>query len=282
MILVTGAGGKTGSAVLRALRDRGEPVRAWVRRPEQTEEVERLGAAESIVGDIQSPLIWAQATEGIRAVYHICPNMYPYETTVGAMALQAARTAKIEHFVYHSVLHPQTEEMPHHWHKLRVEEWIFESGLDFTIVQPAAYMQNVTAYRAKIVDDGVYPVPYPATTRMSLVDLADVAQVVANVLSTPGHAGAIYELAGPQILTQDEIAAVLSQRTGHPVRAAEVPLDEWEADARRSGLSDYAVETLLRMFRYYAQNGFWGNSNVLRWLLNREPTTFDEWAKREF
>lgn len=282
MILVTGAGGKTGQAVLAALRDRGEPVRAWVRRPEQSDEAERLGAAESIVGDIQSPLIWAQATEGVRAVYHICPNMYPYETTVGAMALQAARRAGIEHFVYHSVLHPQSEEMPHHWHKLRVEEWIFESGLDFTIVQPAAYMQNVLAYRSKIEDDGNYPIPYPVTTRMSLVDLRDVAAVVATVLTTPGHTGAIYELAGPQILTQDEIAAILSQQLGRPVRAEALSLDDWEVNARRSGLADYAVDTLLRMFRYYAQHGFWGNSNVLRWLLNRAPITFAEWAKREF
>ncbi len=280
MILVTGAAGKTGQAVIHALHGRGEPVRAWVRRPEQTDRVERLGAAESIVGDLQSPLIWAQATESVRAIYHICPNMVPYETTVGAMALQAAHRAGIEHFVYHSVLHPQTEEMPHHWHKLRVEEWIFESGLDFTILQPAAYMQNVLAYRVQIESEGIYPVPYPAQTRMSLVDLADVAEAAATVLSQPGHSGAVYELSGPQILTQWEIAAILSQRSGRPVEPQEISLDEWEANARRAGLSDYAVDTLLRMFRYYAQNGFWGNSNVLRWLLNREPSDFGTWLER--
>lgn len=282
MILVTGAAGKTGQAVIRALHRRGQAVRAWVRSPEQTELVEALGAAESIAGDILSPLIWAQAIEGIRALYHICPNMLPYEKTVGAMALQAARSAGIAHFVYHSVLHPQTEDMPHHWQKLGVEEWIFESGLDFTILQPAAYMQNVLGYRAQITAEGIYPVPYPVDTRLSLVDLNDVAAVAALVLTEPGHAGAVYELAGPEILTPIQIAAALSTQLGRPMTAQEIPLAQWEENARRAGLSDYAVDTLRRMFRYYAQYGFWGNANVLRWLLGREPATFAEWAATSF
>jgi NAD(P)H dehydrogenase (quinone) len=281
VILVTGAAGKTGQAILRALQRRGAPVRAWVRHPEQIEIVEAFGITESLAGDIQSPLLWSQATSGVSVLYHICPNMYPYETTVGAMALQAAHRAGVDHFVYHSLLHPQTQEMPHHWNKLRVEEWIFESGLDYTILQPAAYMQNVLANRRRIVEEGIYAVPYPVHTRMSLVDLEDVADVAATVLTEPGHSGAIYELAGPQIQTQVEIAALLSAELAVPVQAQELPLDEWEQTARRAGLSDYAVETLLSMFRYYARHGFWGNPNVLRRLLGREPATFAEFVRRE-
>ena len=66
----------------------------------------------------------------------------------------------MEHFVYHSVLHPQTEKMNHHWQKMRVEEMIFESGLPFTILQPAPYMQNLLAGWKSIVEDGVLRVPY--------------------------------------------------------------------------------------------------------------------------
>ena len=76
------------------------------------------------------------------------------------MAMEAARTAGVKRFVYHSVLHPQTEEMPHHWQKLRVEEEIFRGGLPFTILQPCAYMQNVVAYLDDIVMKGRYVVPY--------------------------------------------------------------------------------------------------------------------------
>ncbi len=194
--------------------------------------------------------------------------------------MAAAQTVGVERLVYHSVLHPQTEAMPHHWRKLRVEERLFESGLRYTILQPAAYMQNVLAYWNQIVEHGIYPVPYAVETRLGMVDLEDVAEVAAIVLTEPGHAGATYELVGVEALSQAEVAAILSQRLERPVRAQAVPLDEWERKARASGISDYAVETLIKMFRFYERHGFWGNPRVLTWLLGRSPTTFAAFVER--
>ncbi len=282
MILVTGAAGKTGRAVLRALARRGARVRALVHRPEQEAIVRDCGASQVIVGDMRDPSLLARAAEGARAVCHICPNMHPEEERIGAAILAAAHRGGVEHFVYHSVLHPQTEKMPHHWQKLRVEERIFESGLPFTILQPAAYMQNLLGYRRAIVDEGAYRVPYSGHTRMSLVDLEDVAEAAAIVLTEPGHEGAIYELAGPEVLTQHQVAEILSRVIGRDVRVEPVPLDVWEAGARARGLGEYAVQTLKQMFRYYDAYGFWGNPNVLRWLLGREPTDLKTFVRREF
>ncbi len=70
-------------------------------------------------------------------------------------------------FVYHSVLHPQIEAMPHHWAKMRVEEMLFAAGFDLTILQPTAYMQNILGAWRGIVEDGVFRVPYPVETRLS-------------------------------------------------------------------------------------------------------------------
>lgn len=281
MILVTGAAGKTGQAVIRALVERKAAVRAFVYRAEQAALVKELGAQEVVVGPMQVESVYRQAAAGVTAVYHICPNMNPAEVELGRIALQAARAAGVSHFVYHSVLHPQTEKMPHHWHKLRVEELLFESGLDFTILQPAAYMQNILAGWQMIVSQGLYRVPYPVGTRLGLVDLEDVAAVAATILTGPeAHAGASYELAGPETLSQSEVAAVLSQSLGRPVRAEEIPLDEWAAGARAAGLDDYQVETLVKMFRYYRQFGLWGNSQVLGWLLQRPPTSLRAFIER--
>jgi uncharacterized protein YbjT (DUF2867 family) len=216
----------------------------------------------------------------MRAVYLICPNLSPDETTVGRLALQAAGEAGVQHFVYHSVLHPQTEAMPHHWQKLRVEEMVFESGLPFTILQPAAYMQNVLGYWEQIVGQGVYAVPYAVKTRLSTVDLEDVAAAAAVVLSEESHVGAIYELAGPEILSQSDMARILGQQLGQPVRAEAVPLAEWEQGAQASGLGAYQIDTLCRMFQYYDQHGFWGSSQVLSWLLGRPPTSFSTFVER--
>jgi uncharacterized protein YbjT (DUF2867 family) len=274
MILITGAAGKTGQAVIRALAARDVAVRAFVYRQKQTALVKELGAKEVVVGDMRDAATFRQATRGVNAIYHICPNMSPDEVAIGQTAIAAGRTSGVQHFVYHSVLHPQTEAMPHHWNKLRVEEMLFESGLDFTILQPAAYMQNILAGWTTIVEQGVYRVPYPVKTRLGMVDLEDVATVAAIVLTEPGHAGATYELAGPEAFTQTEIAAILSQVLGRSVRAEQMPLAVWTQQAQAAGLGAYQIETLVKMFRYYEQNDFWGNSRVLGWLLKRPPTRF--------
>lgn len=280
MILISGAAGKTGRAVIRALAAKGEAVRALVHRPEQVQLVEEIGARQTIVGDMRVRATMDQATQGVRAVYHICPNISPDEAAIGRIAIAAARSAGVEHLVYHSVLHPQVEAMPHHWEKMRVEAQLFESGLRYTILQPTAYMQNVLAHWDQISEHGIYSVPYAPETRLSLVDLEDVAKAAAVVLTEPGHAGATYELVGEGAMTQIEIATVLSQQLGRPVRAEVVPLNAWEQQARAAGLGDYQVETLIRMFRYYEQYGFWGNPRALGWLLGRSPTTFAAFFER--
>jgi uncharacterized protein YbjT (DUF2867 family) len=280
MILVTGAAGKTGRAIIRALVARKEAVRAIVHRPDQVRLVEELGAQQVIAGDMRLQATMDRATRGARAIYHICPNVSPDEVTIGQVAIVAARSAGVKHFVYHSVLHPQVEAMPHHWQKLRVEEQLFESGLSCTILQPVSYMQNVLAHWDQIMEQGVYPVPYAVEARLGMVDLKDVAEAAAIVLTEPGHAGAVYELAGAEVLSQAEVATILGQQLGRPVRAEAVPLETWERRARESGLGDYQVETLVKMFRYYERHGFWGNPRVLGWLLGRPPTTFAAFVER--
>ncbi len=274
MILITGAAGKTGQAIIRALRERDVIVRAFVYREKQVGLVKNLGATEAIVGDIRDETAFGQAARGVEAIYHICPNMNPDESAIGQTAIAAAQKANVRHFVYHSVLHPQTQAMPHHWNKLRVEEKLFESGLDYTILQPAAYMQNILAGWTMIVEQGVYRAPYPVGTRLGMVDLADVAAAAATVLTEPGHAGATYELAGPEALTQVEVAAILSRVLNRPVRAEQMPLADWQQQVQAAGLGGYQIETLVKMFHYYERHDFWGNPQVLGWLLNRPPRQF--------
>jgi uncharacterized protein YbjT (DUF2867 family) len=114
-----------------------------------------------------------------------------------------------------------------------------------------------------------------------MVDLPDVASAIATVLSEPGHLGAIYELAGPAALSHKQIAATLQSILQRPVRVEEITADEWSEDARRNGLDDYMIDTLHAMFTYYDQHGFQGNSNVLAYLLGREPNSIDAFVSRE-
>ena len=277
MILVSGAAGKTGQAVIRALVARGTPVRAFVYRETQKAVVSKLGAAETVAGDMQDADVYQQAAEGVQAIYHICPNMHPAEVAIGKAAIKAAQAAGVERFVYHSVLHPGIEWMPHHWHKLRVEEMLLASGLAVTILQPTAYMQNIPGN----LDGDTYRVPYPLETRLSLVDLNDVGEAAAIVLMGEGHAHATYPLCSTDAPTQAQIAALLSSAWGRPITAEAISIKAWEQQALQGGaLSRYAVDTLAAMFQYYGRHGMRGNPNVLRWLLGREPISIKKFVEQ--
>jgi NAD(P)H dehydrogenase (quinone) len=280
MILVTGAGGKTGKAVVRALVARGAPVRAFVRSPGHEVALIAMGNSEVVAGEMDDTQALSRAVRGADAIYHICPNMSPHEVAFAKALVAAATDLSVPRLVYHSVLHPQIEAMPHHWNKLRVEEMLFSSALDVTILQPTAYMQNSLAEWDRMVSDGVYRVPYPIETQLSLVDLEDVAEAAALVLTSDGHSSATYELVGTLPISQTEIVETFSRALKKTIRAEAEPVENWEQRARGAGMDDYSRETLIKMFRAYARDGLKGNPNVLGWLLGRAPTSLASFAAR--
>jgi NAD(P)H dehydrogenase (quinone) len=271
MILVTGAAGKTGKAVVKALARKGARVRALIRNPAHAGAMKALGAAEIAVGSFEDRQALASACAGTQAVYHICPNVSRHEVAYARGVAEAARGHRVRRFVYHSVLHPQIEAMPHHWAKMRVEEALFASGFDLTILQPTAYMQNVLGGWRGIVADGVFRVPYPVATRLSLVDVDDLAAAAAVVLTEDGHVGATYELVGTAPLSQNEVAAAIGAALGRAVRAEAETLAAWQTRAGAAGMGEYERLTLAAMFGYYARHGLVGNPNALSRLLGRAP-----------
>ena len=280
MILITGAGGKTGKAVIKALLARGAAVRAFVRSSAHDAALTGMGVGEVVIGTMDDADTVARAARGVDAIYHICPNVSPHEVPFAKVLIAAATEAGEPRLVYHSVLHPQIEAMPHHWAKLRVEEMLFSSPLDVTILQPTAYMQNSLAQWDLMKREGTYRVPYPVETRLSLVDLDDVAEAAASVLTSNGHSAATYELVGTPPLSQIELAETFGRALSRPVRAEVETVEDWDRRARRAGMDDHARETLLKMFRAYARDGLNGNPNVLTWLLGRPPTSLAAFAAR--
>jgi uncharacterized protein YbjT (DUF2867 family) len=277
MILLTGAGGKTGKALVKTL-SKVESVCAFVHREEQVSVAKSLGAEKVVVGDLRDEFAIRAAMEGVRAMYHVCPNMSSDEVVIGHMVVGEARQTGVEHFIYHSVLHPQAEKMAHHWAKLRVEEMLFESGLPFTILQPAPYMQNLLASWKGIVEEGVLRVPYSVDAKFSFVDLEDIAEAAKIVLTEPGHTHAIYELAGTLPMSHAEVAEVIGRVLRQDLRAEREEIGGWKV--RVEGLSKYAIGNLERMFQYYDQWGLAGNPNVLKWVLKREPNALEQFIER--
>jgi uncharacterized protein YbjT (DUF2867 family) len=237
VIAVFGAAGKTGHAVVEALQVRGLPPAS----------VRRLVRATV---DLEDDASVTAATAGADVLYVLAPNMHPDEPGIVARAIRAAHTNEVARIVYHSVLRPGIRAMPHHWGKLEAEELLWGSGLDVTVLQPSAYTQNLLAclHGSELV------VPYAVDRPFSLVDLADVAEATARVLSEPGHVGATYELAGPVTTI-----AALAEALGLTARRA------------RSERGSRVPDALEAMFDWYDERGLAGNPTVLGWLLGRPP-----------
>ncbi|GAA3681100.1 hypothetical protein GCM10022237_45150 [Nocardioides ginsengisoli] len=243
-VAILGGSGKTGRAVGAALAQAGVATRP-------------LGRAA--FDDLPAAL------DGADAVHVIAPNLLPDEPAYVADALAAAGEAGVGRVVYHSVASPYVPAMPHHLGKAVSEDLVRRSGLDWTILQPCAYVQNlVPALRAAADASGVLEVPYAVDRPFGMVDLLDVAAATAAVLTTPGHVGATYELGGPALVTVADIAAA----AGLTARRVEA-----EAD----------VHPWLRaMFDYYDDHGLPTGGVPLAALIGRAPATVADVLARTF
>ena len=218
-VAVVGGHGKTGRAVVPALTARGASAVP-------------LGRAE------WSDL--AAALSGCDAAYVIAPNLHPDEPAYVSDVLAALQGAGVGRVVYHSVASPYAPEMPHHLGKARSEDLVRRSGLDWTILQPGAYLQNLDL-------TGPLQVPYSLDVPFGFLDLADLGRAAAAVLTEPGHGGATYELA-----TRRATVRELAAEAGVPVRRVPDPgTHPW----------------LSAMFAYYDQHGLPAGTRVLGCVL---------------
>lgn len=282
-VLVTAGFGNQAHAVIPRLRDAGFRVRAMRASDRPGRGPLDLGAHEVVVGDAASPDDAAGALDGVHGVYHVGPTFHPRELQMGMNMIEQAGRAGVEHFVFSSVLHPIVTGLPQHAIKRDIEERLVQSGLNFTILQPSDYMQmSVQGYLA---ERGVFMLGFDLDRRQALVDLEDVAEVLARVMiEGRAHYGATYELTSHDCLTGHEIADALSKATGRQVIAQRSHISD-EQLAHFFGVSDlslvsYQVNTLKSVNAWYDKFDFVGNGNVLRMLLGREPTSYREFASR--
>jgi uncharacterized protein YbjT (DUF2867 family) len=270
VIVVTAAGGQTGVAVVRALRAGGLAVRGLVGTPGPRPDLTALGA-EVAAADLTDPAWVAPLLEGASALYVIWPNFDPREAEGAADLFALARQVGVPRVVYHSVLRPQARSMPHHAAKDRAEEALDASGLAWRVLQPCAYAENLDGQLPEVAATGILRSAWGLERAQSLVDLRDVAEAAAVLLTEHGLDGGTFEAVGPEPLTAPRIARLLAEHLGRPVTAVDVvpggpvpPLD------------DYAAACLRRMFDHYRAHGFTGSPRVLAALLGRPARSYPD------
>jgi uncharacterized protein YbjT (DUF2867 family) len=275
-ILVSAANGKTGRHVIASLRAR---THVPVIRGLGTRPVEHTD--ESVTGDMNDPTVLARAVQGVDAVIHYGPPMHPRETAMGTGMIDAAVAAGVRRFVFISVIHPEIDDLMNHQAKLDIESHLINSRLDWTVLRPQHYMQNIDV--ARCMQQGRLVMPYPVDTVLGHVDMHDLAEAVAKVVMEPSHVYATYDVSADQALSVSDICATITRVSGASVepKAMDVYSVVDMIKAHWKGpLSDYSIEAFHRLFGYYARHGIQGNPNVLTWLLGRLPATFEDYVRR--
>jgi uncharacterized protein YbjT (DUF2867 family) len=279
LILVTSANGKTGQHVIPQLLAKGKSVRALSRRAPAAP----IDGVETVAGDMNDPNIIKRCVEDVEAIIHIGPTLHPREVAIGTGVIDAARDAGVPKFVLFSVIHPQIDDLVNHQNKLAIESHLVHSRMDWTILQPQHYMQNIDVRR--VVESRFCALPYSESRTLDFVDLADVAEVAAKVVIEDGHRWATYELSANELLSTADIAERIGAVTGADIAVGRLDVEEivamfakWKGE---DAIDDRSRNGLRRLFAYYDHYGITGNANVLSWLLGRRPSTFTDYVKRE-
>ena len=270
VVLVTGATGKTGGAVVRHLLEGGWKVRALTRDPNKdaAQALEKQGA-ELAKGDLDDRKSVDQALGSVYGVFSF-PNMasgIEAEDRQGKMVADAALAAGVQHFVQSTVGGAERESgIPHFESKRRIEEHIDSLRLPATLLRPAYFMENLNWKRAQILDGTYVSIGMNPDKGLQMIAADDIGAFAALVFDNPKeYIGSAIELAGDE-LTESQMVATLAKVIGRSVNLASTK------DAPRYDDMDV-------MIRWFNESGYAADIPALR---ARMPTllNFEGWLRR--
>lgn len=276
-VLSVGGAGRFAGMVIPELIKRGAHVRAMVRDVAEAAAAKANGASEIVFADLRRPSTLAEAALGMGAVFHIGPAFAADEAQMGLNMVDAARRGGVRKFVFSSVIQPTNTDLENHVSKIPVENALFASGMDYTILHPANLFQNFAGAWESIVATAVYAEPNPVDRRLARVDYRDVAEVVAIALTEDRLAYGTFELCSEGMLTRQEIGAMAARALGRPVAVCEIGFDQW---AQRVKLPYDAREKAIleKIHVHISAHGMGGNSLSLRAILRRAPRSMQQFV----
>ena len=273
MIMVIGATGRIGRAVIDHLLRAGVSVRAMTRRPAAA----NLPAAVDVVpGDLTKPASLADCWHGVDVVFLLwtAPDA-TLPVVISHMASHATRIVALTS--PRQVAHPFFEQ-PNAMAALHahLERLIAASGVEFTILRPGVFASNCLAWWAPTIRDGdVVRWPYGAA-ETAPIDERDIAAVAACALCEDGHNGAEYVLTGPHSLSQVEQVRIIGQAIGRRLRFEEMPVEDFRREMTRRAPGPW-VDMLLGAWRATLGHRALVTSTVAA-VTGSPARTFRHWA----
>src|ERR1700723_2371102 len=261
-ILVIGGTGKVGAEVVKELQKRKADIRLLVRK----DGTPTPRGAEVASGDLLDPVSVEKAMHGVDKLY-LLNAVSPDELTQGLIAYDSV--FRMEHF----------KDVPHFASKLAMESAIRVFEVPFTIIRPNYFMQNDATLKNPLLKTGIYPAPL-GNAGISVVDIRDIAEATAIVLTSDEHDGNTYNLNGPEALSGPKAASIWSKLLGKEIRYAGHDMDAFEEQMRDSAPSWSAFDIRM-MFQGYLERGFvaeTGDVEKLTKLLGHAPRRYEDFA----
>jgi uncharacterized protein YbjT (DUF2867 family) len=279
MILVTGATGLNGTALVRKLSTKGVPLRALVRNAAKAAEIAALPNVEIAIADMAKPETLPAALAGVdRAMLNSSAD--PAMVEVQSNFIAAAAKAGVRHVVKLSGIMPELDS-PFRFARMHgeIEQRLEASGMAFTHLRAGEFMPSYFRQVPMILAKGALFLPME-NQRIASIDIGDLAEIAALVLTNPGHEGKIYPLTGPDALSMTEVAERLSAATGKTIKYINVPPEDVKKAQLAAGVPPYIADALAELFaerRKGKESQVWP---IAQTLLGRRPTSFAEFAAR--
>jgi uncharacterized protein YbjT (DUF2867 family) len=270
MILITGASGTVGGEVVKALGG-GATVRAGYRtRPQNIPK-----GVESVALDFDRPETIRPALAGVDTVFLLSTMVDPERKVV-----DEAKRAGVQRIVKLSVYGAAQEGFTFaRWHRA-VEKHIEASGVPWTFLRPAGFMQNFFNYMGETIRK--QSAFYTATGNKGAgahIDARDIGAAAARVLTGKGHEGKAYELTGPRSITYDEAAQILSNAVGREIKHVPITPEQFKQGALAMGMPEVYVDALVDLDRAYVTGTLTAVTPTVKELTGRDPVRFEQFAK---
>jgi uncharacterized protein YbjT (DUF2867 family) len=264
MTLVLGGTGKTGRRVAERLKARGMPTRVGSRSGEPP-------------FDWEDAATWAPALQNVESVY---VSYYPDLAIPGAPAtVRAFAELAVQNGVRRLVLLSGRGEEEAQSAEQALREVGEEAGVEWTIVRCAWFMQNFDEnYLLEPILAGEVALP-SGDVPEPFVDADDIADVAVAALTEDGHAGQLYELTGPRLLTMEEAVGEISRATGREIRFVPVSLEEYEAVLAEADVPPEFLSFLTYLFGEVLDGRNASLTDGVRRALGREPKDFGDYAR---
>lgn len=277
LILVTGATGHQGGAVLRHLRAKGFAVRALTRDPDQPKARALMNQGVDVAkGDLDDVASIERALDGVSGVYSVQDWRGGLEIEVrhGMNLVDAAERQVLDQIVYSSVgSADQNTGIPHFDSKFQVEERIRRAGIPYTILRPVFFMENWLGMR-QMIEQGAITLPLKPETRLQMIAVDDIGAFAAMAFEHPGKwHGRVIDLAGDEH-SMEETARLLSRPARREVTYRQIPWEDFERNAGH----EMAI-----MFRWFEQVGYHIDISAVRQerpnMLTLERWSETHWAR---